>query len=147
MGLILKQITDPRDSLDRANRKELYDFAVQQGVTEIPPGMPALLQRRILRAKGFTRIDIPLRVLGMHPMAALKPSPPAADPAEMKGRIVDTEDDLLEQYRQPAAQPKHLNEINELRHECKRLGIKTARTDKKPDLRAKLNGQNATAIR
>lgn len=144
--IVLKSIDDPRDALERARLPELLKFAAANGVV-IPREFhdKAIIVRRILRSKGLTRINVPLRVLGMpHAGQQIEPSEPV--------NTTDFADDLMRQVRAappapeaPAPRPvKGVAEIAELRKECKRRGIKVARTDKLADLKAKLNGKQDT---
>ena len=146
MGLQLHSVQDPRDLLDMATRVELYRFAERNGVNEIvnfpgPGLMPKMLMLRVLRGKGLTRIDIPPRPLGgMRPETSQSAqNVPATDATE----------DLMRQFEQQMAQQapeKPTNGIAALRAECKQRGIKIARTDKKADLEAKLNGEDASEL-
>lgn len=139
----LLSITDPRDNLEKANRDELEKFAKEKGVEEIKEGMPAILMRRILRSRGLVSVTVPNRPLGFY------------EGGKSYGgeAITDTQinsvnaDDALEQgwkkeQEKPVSTPKEMG-IRELRSECKRRGIKMARTDNMDTLRAKLNGEQA----
>lgn len=144
--LVLRSIDDPRDALEKARLPELLKFAADNGV-EIPAQFQdkAIIIRQLLRQRGLTRIKIPARVLGM---------PNAGDPVVPDGPVneVNFAEDLMRQVMAAPAPPppapparSGVSEIAELRKECKRRGIKTARTDKLADLRARLNGKQDPA--
>ena len=133
--MLLSRIDDPRDTLERASRDELFFFAQERGVTEIEQNMPAILMRKILRQKGLNSINIPNRPLGANPGVVI------ADPQE-KVPEMDADAALEEQWRQSKEAPKDVSKMGmqELRSECKRRGIKMARTDNLKTLREKLVG-------
>lgn len=146
----LLKIQDDRDNLEKARRKELENFAREQGVTEIQPTMPARLMRRILRQKGLVDITIPSRPLGHIPGA---PDTIANPPDSGNAVEAMADDDLMRQWAatsgEQAVAPQEkpapgsgLAEMTRLRKECKRLGIKMSRTDTMIDLKAKLDGQD-----
>lgn len=149
MAAVLTRMEDPRDSLDRARLSELVRYARANGLTGISSDMPAILIRRQLRDRGLTRINVPPRTLGHTEAAAIVETPPAAG-----GSIVDAEADLARQFEQQQAVPtlpyaggsKNLAKmsINELRAECRRLGIKLSRRDNMITMRAKIDGQDAS---
>ena len=137
--MILNKIDDPRDNLEKARRMELVRFAQACGLPNITEHMPAMLIRRELRNKGMTNIKVPPRILGsQHQPNAVMPSP------DQKVVEVNAADDLARQFRaeQPVpaiprrGRPK--SEINKLRDECKRLGIKMDRRDNVNNLREKI---------
>jgi hypothetical protein len=132
---------DPRDNLERATRWELYDFAKQVGCSEVKEPMPALLAAQILRAKGHTNIRTSVPPLGSMPVLGKDYGP--AD------KTVDAVSDLARQYEQEQAAPAIVEtvdvdsmNINQLRTEAKRRGIKLSRKDTMDVLKAKLNGEN-----
>lgn len=154
-SLELKRIDDPRDSLDKARRKELERFAATHGVKEVVPGMPAILMRRILRSHGLSNIQIPKRTLGAPEPGS---APPGHDPrvtndgvsiadvAAQGGEAVDAGDDLMRQWvGQEKQKPTHLpgHAINELRAQCRERGIALARTDTMASLKEKLDAKDA----
>ena len=136
MSAQLLRIDDPRDKLEKATRDELYDFARAQGVTDITEDMPAILMRRILRSKGKTNIDIPNRPLGSNP-GVVAPPDKAQDVVAVPE--ITAEEDLMRQYQAAKVAPAEMT-MGQMRAECKRRGIKMARTDNMDTLRAKLNG-------
>ena len=169
----LLTIQDPRDNLEKARRSELVKFAQAHRVAGIDPAMPAILIRRILRSKGLIDIDVPVRPLGKVPGArgSTGPSTPEntvemlADDDLMQQwqrqqapeatmPTVPTVPHVSDQVRQSFQQVHEnmdqldpwdgMTEMSWLRRECKAAGIKMKRTDKKPDLRAKLNGENTS---
>lgn len=144
----LFQITDPRDNLAKARRKELEEFAKAHGVTEIEEGMPAELMRKILRSKQLTNIAITPQPLG----APARPK--GAEPIVQEA--VQTADDTVEvdhldllaaqwkaRKQEPKTKPVAEMTYWEMYHECKRRGLTVERGEKKPALEAKLNGQDA----
>lgn len=138
---ILGPVQDSRDDLQAARRIQIFDYAKRNGITEIEEWMPGDAMQAILRRKGINSIGVPRKPLGT--------SPDAPAPGQ-KVDVVDATDDLLRQAKaqrerdlaEQKRAEKPRNEINALRLECKRLGIKTARTDRIADLKAKLNGEN-----
>lgn len=154
MSPIPGRFTDPRDNLQQARLIVLQRFAAKNGI-EIPEKLrdSAIMIRQILRERGLTRIAIVHRPLDRPGSARIGededgfPSSGQAmqQPEPTTVQETDAEGDLRRQLMaapQVSARPR--NEITELRKECKAKGIKISRTDKKPDLRAKLDGQNAT---
>lgn len=147
--MLLRSIDDPRSDLDKARRRELYDFARENGV-ELEEGMPAILMRKILRERGLTRIKIPPRPLGQQnqPGTGLKYKNQMQDGKahQPQGIESDAIADLVRQYseqrRAPAVEEKRPADmsIHELRAAVKAKGLKLARTDTMQDLRAKLGG-------
>lgn len=138
LGSVYRQ-EDPRGNLEKASRYELAQLAKKLGFTDITYDTPQPLQVKLLRQRGITDIDIPERVLGdIRPLVynTDQVQPVKAQKTEAKSM---TADELLEQeYRQQ--QPKTPAEMSmtELRSECKRRGIKMARTDNLKTLREKL---------
>lgn len=149
--MLLKRIDDPRDTLEKATRYELWKFALARGVNDIEQEMPADLMRKVLRARNVTDIHVHFpnllhRKIGMQ--RGVNATPTVAD-AVVPAAQVDASDDLMRQWKeqkvrdaQPPGPPKTYNEMAELRKECRRRGIKLARTDKIGDLRAKLEVPN-----
>lgn len=105
MSLQLHRIQDPRDSLERARRSELVEFAKNKGISEIVPEMPAILMRKILRSRGMTDIRIEPRQLGEMTRtkinAKVSTAKPAKDRTGEPPKIVevDAEADLLRQWK------------------------------------------------
>lgn len=134
----LNRIIDPRDSLEKARQSELVAFARQNNVTEVRHDMPAILIRKILRAKRLTNIMVPPRPLGVPSGAAISDNGSAAG--------IDASDDLAAQYAAQKPAPTRPTSdkmsITEARRACKDRGIPFARTDKLTELMAKLNGEN-----
>lgn len=129
MSLILHKAEDPRDTLSKASRYELCQVAAAHGIREVNYSAELTLEEmvKILRNKGVTDIKIPDRPLGLYkPVVLGLDGPPLAT----------MEEPAPEQPETPVAQMG----IRELRSECKRRGIKMARTDNLHSLREKLGG-------
>jgi hypothetical protein len=150
--MILNKIDDPRTPLDKARRRELYDFARANGVTEITDQTPAIIARSILRQRGLTRIVTPPRPLGAtnQPGTGLKYQNHIQAPGgeHQTGVEADMVADLARQFaasqRQAptsdAAGEKPLAKwsINELGAEMKRLNIHRDRRDNMKTMRTKI---------
>lgn len=128
----LQKIIDPRDNLEKLRRTELYRLAKSEGLSDIEPGMPAILMRRMLRDRGIRDVPDPNRPLGgvsniEHLQKEIEEEPVRAD-------------DLLKS----AYETDKLAQMPffALRRLCKDRGIAFSRTDKKPVLIGKLNGEN-----
>lgn len=129
MSLILHKAEDPRDTLSKASRYELCQVAQAHGIKEISYSAELGLEDmvKILRNNGVTDIKIPDRPLGLYkPVILGLDGPPLAT----------VEEPAPEQPATPVAQMS----MGELRSECKRRGIKMARTDNLHSLREKLGG-------
>lgn len=126
---------DPRDSLERATRWELYDYAKRMGCEEVKEPMPHMLAAQILRAKGHRNIHTNAPPLGS---GAILGSSPRID----ADKTVDAMADLKRQYEEQQASfsPEGKN-FNEIRSELKRRGVKLSRRDTLEVLKKKLNGQ------
>jgi hypothetical protein len=146
LGNVWKQ-DDPRSNLEKASRYELAQLAKKMGFTDITYDTPQPIQVKMLRARGVTNIEIPDRILGdSRPLVYNTDQVAPAAPKETEAKSM-TADELLEaQYRNElsAKEIKEPDEMSmtELRSECKRRGIKMARTDNLKTLREKL-GQDA----
>src|SRR3990167_3382960 len=156
MSIQLLKITDPRDNLEKARRRELVAFAHANGLKEINDEMPAILIRRILRRHNLTQITIPKRVLG----STAGPVADAVADAAAEGPKIDMEDDLARQYGvdptsaapseqapppkpKPDLPPRPLIERTRLMRLAKARGIKCGRKDTLQTLKEKLGGQIA----
>lgn len=143
----LNRIDDPRDPLSKARRSELVKYARANGVKEIVPDMPALLMRDILRRRGLTRPPIPNRPLGAQVQNGL---PAVAAGTQQSGVEADALADLARQYQQQRQPPAPLAPtsmgINELRAECKRLGIKLSRRDNMNSMREKIGAHGKDTV-
>ncbi len=137
MGAVLTKIDDPRDLLEKATRDEIFDFAVAQGVAEITEDMPAIIMRNILREKKKTNIKIPDRPLGANPGVELIKARESMQETETVPEV-NADDDLMRQYQTSKVEPQSMT-MGQLRAECKRRGIKMARTDNMQTLREKLS--------
>lgn len=139
----LKSVDDPRDRLDKASRVELIKFAQQNSVAEIDPEMPAILMRELLRSKGLTNINIAPRLLGQPRGRAVVAGEQANVP------VMNSTADLARQWQEQQKQkPKRVHEFNDLRAECKRLGIKISRRDNMTVLKTKMaeHGKDAAKL-
>lgn len=158
--MYLNKIDDPRDSLERANKRELVNFAHANGFDKITYEMPAIFIRKFLRAQGVTRIEVPYRQLGASPKRPQEITNDLAPMVEDDVAQVNADDDLAAQFGLEIPKPKPVvpepkekhvapnakivRGINSLRSECKKRGIKVARTDTIEILKAKLGGQVAS---
>lgn len=158
--MILNKIDDPRDNLERAKRLELVAFAKANGLDHITNEHPAIVIRAELRQRGLTNIKVPPRPLGAQtrrPGAGVVAQPPAQNAIEVNAAA-----DLARQFAQQQSQPPPPpldqkpakpkippQEINVLRAECKRLGIRMERRDTAAKLKAKIaaHGQDAPQLR
>ena len=150
----LTKIIDPRDNLGRATRDELWDFAKANGVSFDQRTATKQYMEVELRTRGLTNIRPAVRFMGAptgeyfgHDGTSLEPP---------KIREVDADADMLRQMKEQAAKPQdwpvesmfriHPSAMNMpmLRAECKRLGIKMARTDNINSLREKLSEPHAS---
>lgn len=138
LGSVYRQ-EDPRGNLEKASRYELAQLAKRLGFSDITYDTPQPLQVKMLRSRGVTDIDIPERILGdIRPIVYNTDAvqPVQAQKTEAKSM---TADELLEQEYQKPKTPAEMS-MTELRSECKRRGIKMARTDNLKTLREKLGG-------
>ena len=157
--MFLNKIDDPRDPLQRAKRRELVEFAHQNGHTHITTEMPAIYIRNYLRAQGLTNIRVPNRPLGQPPKnsSTAHPSLMNGEVSEENVQTFDADADLARQFGldvpvdrsdtvEPVKEkpkPKNTNiihEIAELRRQCKKRGIKMSVHDTRETLKAKLGG-------
>jgi hypothetical protein len=123
----LRSIIDPRDSLEKATRWELIDFAKANGI-DVPDDAPALYTMDILRAHGLTNIKVPDRPLGLYAGSGIESKP-------------DAKDDFLRQYEaEKKGQDVSAIPMHQLRSLLKSKGIKFSRKDKLQTLREKLSG-------
>lgn len=144
----LTRIDDPRDNLDKADRDQLYRFAVARGVKEIDDRIynganAASLMRMILRQKGITDLQVPYHQLGMAPYRPMEE--PSGKPAQTVEEML--REQLKEvQSRPPEPKPQAFADMTmgELRRACKVNGIKGLPTDNKAKLLEKLSGQAAS---
>lgn len=142
----LLRTEDPRDPLEKATRDELVAYAHSKGQIDIVEQMPAVLIRKLLKSRGLTDIKIPDRQLGgfndanSYGLVAEKSDAPSVNAEEaMIAQWQQRKDDPVE------AEPVSVDDMpmGQLRAECKRRGIKMARTDNMEALRDKLRGQAA----
>lgn len=136
--LTLDKVHDPRDHLERAHRKELENFAKAHNITEIIPGMPAVVMRKILRGKGINDIGV-RRTLGF----THNHVPQAQQEAT---QTLDATDALMAEWEGKKESPMDYTSmhIGKIKKMCKERGIKQSPSDKKIDLIRKLNGENAS---
>jgi hypothetical protein len=152
MGLVLTKIEDPRDSLGKATRDELWDFAKVKGA--IPDMVSYLSKFEWTSDQGFRQRTIPfvasqatatkeemenyLRNRGMVnvPVAIRCMGRPT-------GQFVEGNTLMDQPSPVPVAEPAEATSVDkmsiqELRQECRSRGIKMARTDNIAKLRDKL---------
>lgn len=145
------QTFDPRDPWARARRLEVFRHAQENGVTEILETMPKDLMVKLLRAKDIPPPSVPPRPIGAHISARSGDTSPdshhyagPATVAPTETVVVDADAVLERDWKreQDAVKPSAVSAmtITELRQECKRRGIKIARTDNMVTLKAKLDG-------
>ena len=149
------QTFDGRDAWSRARRLEIFRYAQELGVEKIkdgPNGIPPKdLMVKVLQSLGHPPPSVPPRSIGAyvdsrsgdtgptsHKFTGQQTQPPA-ETVELDALTV------LERDWQQHAEPKQELTITDARKECKRLGIKMARTDKLADLKAKLDGKQDAA--
>lgn len=140
LGSVYRQ-EDPRGSLEKASRYELAQLAKKLGFTDITYDTPQPLQVKMLRARGVMEIDIPERILGDIRPLVYNTDPVQPAPEQKTEAKSMTAEELLEQeFRQRAPKTVSQMTMTEMRSECKRRGIKMARTDNMNTLREKLGG-------
>lgn len=127
----LLKIEDPRDPLNKASRYELCQLAKAYGIAEITYGSALQLPDmvKILHERGIHDIKIPERPLGVYTPVVLNADEvekTAPQPAAAADPVIET--------------PVSDMNMTEMRKECKRRGIKMARTDNLSTLREKLGG-------
>jgi hypothetical protein len=148
-------ILDPRGPWQKARLGELQNYAKEKGI-KVSPDLGADKLREVLMASGLPPPSPPPRTLGQYQE---NPSPAShryqntlqpASPARAIQGPVPTPNVPARPApdRQRAPVPVARMSINELRDECKRLGIKMERRDNMQSLRAKINGkQDAPELR
>src|SRR5690242_18395168 len=109
--------------------------------------MPGNQMRSILRGLRVFDLGLPVHQLGQ-PYGTAQPRPSGEPPVDLEAverSQWEAQARAAKQVQQERAQtPYHEMSRPQLAKECKRLGIKMARTDKKEALLEKLNGkQNA----
>lgn len=130
--MILNRIEDPRDNLHKASRYELCVIAKHHGIADIGYGKDGQTLEdmiKILRDNGVRDIKIPERPLGVYKPVILNADDLIPPSAAHKHETV-AKDDVSKSSSEMS--------ITELRMECKKRGIKMARTDNMESLRAKL---------
>lgn len=151
MTAILHRIEDARDRLSKMRRWELQQYARHHGVP-YDVQMPAPLLAQLLRSRGLNGADAPVppRPLGQPNQPHARKLYNADGTPKVHVRPVQTEApgevnaeaDLLRQWQEQQKQTagKSLSDmgINELRAECKRLGIKLGRKDNMNTMREKI---------
>jgi len=158
MVVNLKSIEDPRDSLSKARRVELYRYAQQVGMEgTIEASMPADMMRQILREAGHSNINIPVRIIGRPEPGSLppgkangKPAPvPAAAPLE-DNKTVDASADLAEQWRRGKQEVRQSAidydtlKSHQLRKLARDRGLASAPGESVEILKDRLRGQDPT---
>lgn len=126
MGLVLNNVYDPRDALQKVRRKPLENYMREHFPAMFRPGMPADLMRMILRQNGVSRIDAVTKTID-----ATVPDKPAEAAIDALA--------LLKQDWMPFNEDM---KIGDLRKACKERGIRIDRRYRKTDMVRLLNGQN-----
>lgn len=144
------QTFDPRDPWAKARRIEVYRYAREKGIVEINEQMPKDLMVERLKALGVPPPSVPPREIGAHINARSGDTSPdshhyngstkAAAPEVVEMNAIEV---LARDWKQQQAAPPDVASmtITQARQECKRRGIKIARTDNMIALKAKLDGQ------
>lgn len=137
----LTKIEDPRDTLAKTRWKDLRKYLEQNPMEGLDPYMPADVIKRKLRERGIHRIPATITRLGA-------PESPNAGqpevPQEGESREMDATALLEAQYTQSQSLKSYSDmSMGELRAACKARGLKISRTDKKPELVEKLNGDTS----
>lgn len=128
---------DQTDPWMKWRRNEIWPWAQAQGISEITENMPHLLMVKILRSKGI-RPPPHVTQRSVFDQSAVK----LPEPASVQ---VNAEDLIEAEYRASLKKASiHQMGFNELRAECKRLGMKISRKHRLEDYRAFLSGQNPT---
>lgn len=126
---------DPRDKLEKANRDQLYQFAERNGIKEIEWWMAGNQMRSILKKRGIKDLGLPEHQLGQ-PYGSAQPSGPV-----QTSSLEEMEQAQWEaQARDVRREPEKNQTRAELAKECKKRGIKMARTDTKEKLLERLSG-------
>lgn len=148
--MILNKIDDPRDSLAKATRYQVWKFAKENGL-DFEESTPADIVRAALRQRGLTRINVNRPPLGAlnGPAGGGQAIVPASS-----GTEIDATADLAAQWAREQQQkrdegkvprPVRHNPMNELRAKAKELGIKVDRRDNTESLRAKVEAHGKDA--
>lgn len=154
MSLALKKIEDSRDEIGQMRRYPLVQFAHDIGHKDISEMMEVGFIRRLLKERGVSRHQarewMAKQRMRLPPLGTVNPSayekgqfsPAMAPPADAKIENVTAEEDMARRWQaQKQAERKDTrppSEITTLRMECKKRGIKMARTDNIKTLREKL---------
>ncbi len=122
-----------KDALDFASRDDLYNFAKAHGVTEIDEamymgGQAGEKMKRILRARGLTNIKQTIKIFDA--------------PAQESVKSTSFEE-LINEQSAPLPPRSSSPTRAELAKECKKRGIKMARTDSKEKLQERLSVSHA----
>jgi hypothetical protein len=147
----LYKMDDPRDPWMRARRIELVRYAHEKGMaSEISEQMPKDLIVKRMKAKGLPPPSVPPRPLGGPPRSG-DTSPDShhytGPQVEVKQDTVTVDAADLAEREWAARQDKPFDQmdIRELRSACKAKGIALKRTDRMPDMKAKLRGEQNAA--
>ncbi len=141
MGLQLKEIFDPRDPLRRIRRKPLENFMKNEHPDLYKHNMPADVMRMLLRERGIHDIPaLPKQRMGQTNVRIASETVVPQTPKEPETKQEVDHLALLKAEFESVDYSKY--EYRYLQKLCKTRGIKMARTDRKPDLVRKLNGEN-----
>lgn len=146
--LVLKEILDPRDNLEKANRDQIVQFAERRGIKQIDWRMPATQMRSILRSMNIVDIGLPAAHGSREALQnlAFNGQPPDNPPLAKPKMLEELE---REQWAQQAKQAEQIERERssppisemtraEMAKECKRRGIKMERKDTKEKLAERL---------
>lgn len=147
--MILNKIDDPRDSLAKATRYAVWQYAKANGL-DFPESAPADVVRAALRQRGLTRIPVNRPPLG----AQNGPGGGETIVPQANGIERDATADLAAQWERDrlrdletgkTKRPERHNPMTPLRAKAKELGIKVDRRDNATTLAAKIeaHGKNA----
>lgn len=135
--LQLRKIDDPRDAYAKLRRKECETLMKENGL-EWAPSMPALLMQRMLRASHAPLPDqVRRRTLGEPVNGGPGPDVEVEKPDE-----TDALAHLQNEWKRDNLESMAMSD---LRAKAKELGVALSRTDKKPDIIAKIrHGEDAS---
>lgn len=146
----LLRVIDPRDTLEKARRKELERACTAHKIP-FRPGTPAILLRKYLRSNGIVNIEVAQRTLGQPVMRDGRSQSPdrLPDPGEQVPSV-GMEADLERQFMEDAPEPDPDYEnwqTPALRAEVKKRGLKQGFGETRAALVEKLrHGEDAAQL-